>query len=390
MRKAPYIALTVLMTFCLSFLFPGYTWAADPPVNELTIQEALDKAYKNNPELRKATLMVEDTRLLKEDLAENIDFIPAGGLVLPQVQQLVSGYQQAEIGWKTAKKAAQVARDKVTMDVVEAYTDAISKYNGMEIARLEVQKVHQQMKMRSVANKVGIIDDFTYQMAETDTKRLEEEYALAKSEYDGAVAKLRSLLGENESWYPTLTSRAILDNYDRADLSLELSRGLDQAWDVYRAEAELEMEKSQEKWIIPGVSSEQQGINTELKEVQYEKAKRDNKATIQQLYYGIDALQGKIAATELAYNTAKRDRELAEIKYEVGLIPYASIGLDGDNLLTVRNTEEKARMGLEMTKAALAKYKAQFAFLTGQKVYESQDWINGDEATAAEDALIKK
>ena len=390
MRKVQYIAIVTLMAFCLSFSLPVYTMAADPPVNELTIQEALDKAYKNNPDLRKARLKVEETELLKEDMADMVDFIPAGGLVLPKVQQVVNGYQMAEIGWKTAKKAAQTTKDKVTMDVVAAYADAITNYNSTEIARLEVQEAHQQMKMRSVANKVGMLDDFSYQMLETNTKRLEEEYNLAKSQYDGSIATLRSLLGENENWQPTLTSRATLVNYDRADLSLELSRGLDQAVDVYLAEAELEMEKSREKWIIPGVSSDQQSVNTGLKEVEYEKAKRDNKASIQQLYYGIDALQGKIAATQMAYDTAKRDRELAEIKYEVGLIPYASIAPDGESLLATRKVEEKARMGLEITKATLAKYKAQFACLTGQKVYESQDWINGDETTAVEDEVNNK
>jgi outer membrane protein TolC len=390
MRKVQYIAIVTLMAFCLSFSLPVYTMAADPPVNELTIQEALDKAYKNNPDLRKARLKVEETELLKEDMADMVDFIPAGGLVLPKVQQVVNGYQMAEIGWKTAKKAAQTTKDKVTMDVVAAYADAITNYNSTEIARLEVQEAHQQMKMRSVANKVGMLDDFSYQMLETNTKRLEEEYNLAKSQYDGSIATLRSLLGENENWQPTLTSRATLVNYDRADLSLELSRGLNQAVDVYLAEAELEMEKSREKWIIPGVSSDQQSVNTGLKEVEYEKAKRDNKASIQQLYYGIDALQGKIAATQMAYDTAKRDRELAEIKYEVGLIPYASIAPDGESLLATRKVEEKARMGLEITKATLAKYKAQFACLTGQKVYESQDWINGDEATAVEDEVNNK
>lgn len=390
MRKVQYIAIVTLMAFCLSFSLPVYTMAADQPANELTIQEALDKAYKNNPDLRKARLKVEETELLKEDMADMVDFIPAGGLVLPKVQQVVNGYQMAEIGWKTAKKAAQTTKDKVTMDVVAAYADAITNYNSTEIARLEVQEAHQQMKMRSVANKVGMLDDFSYQMLETNTKRLEEEYNLAKSQYDGSIATLRSLLGENENWQPTLTSRATLVNYDRADLSLELSRGLDQAVDVYLAEAELEMEKSREKWIIPGVSSDQQSVNTGLKEVEYEKAKRDNKASIQQLYYGIDALQGKIAATQMAYDTAKRDRELAEIKYEVGLIPYASIAPDGESLLATRKVEEKARMGLEITKATLAKYKAQFACLTGQKVYESQDWINGDETTAVEDEVNNK
>lgn len=384
MRKARYIVITVLIAFCFSFVFPGYSGAAtNPPANELTIQQALERAYKNNPELRKAELNVEKADLIREDMAELVDFIPAGGLVKPQVQQVVNSYQLAEISWKTAKKAAKTTRDKITMDVVEAYARAIASYNEKEVTRYLLQEAHQQMKMRKVANHIGFIADFDYQKAETGTKQLEEKYNYQQAQYDAAIATLRSLLGENESWEPALTSRAILTNYERTDVGLEISRGLDQAVDVYRTEAELEMEKSQEKWIIPGISSDMQSVNTGLKETQYEQAKRNTRATIQQLYYAIDSLEGQIAAAEMAYDTARRDRELAEIKYEVGLIPYAAIRPDSDNLLSARTTEEKARMGIESLKATLADYKAKFAFFTGRPVYEDNDWSNGSEEGAA-------
>ncbi len=382
MRRARYIVITVLIAFCLSFVFPGYSGAAtNPPANELTIQQALEKAYKSNPELRKAELNVEKADLIREDMADLIDYkIPYGGyLVVPEVQQLISGYQSAEIAWKTAKKAAKTTRDKITMDVVEAYARAIASYNDKEVTRHLIQEAHQQMKMRKVANQVGFMADFDYQKAETGTKQLEEQHNFQQAQYDGAIATLRSLLGQNESWEPTLTSRAILTNYERADVDLEISRGLNQAVDVYRTEAELEMEKSQEKWIIPGISSDMQGVNTGLKETEYEQAKRNTRATIQQLYYAIDSLEGQIVAAEMAYDTAKRDRELAEIKYEIGLIPYAAITPEGDNLLSSRTTEEKARMGIESLKATLAEYKAKFAFFTGRQVYEDGDWSSGDE-----------
>jgi len=365
---------------------PSNVNAEDTTFVSLSIQEALDQAYKNNPELRKAKLTVEQSEIQKDDLAEMVYYIPGGGLILPQVQQVVNNYQRAEIAWNTAKKSEKSAKDKVSMDVITAYNTATRKYNDMENARIDLEKAKQQIRIRSLSNVLGLMNDFEYQQAKTGVQQLEEQYKYSQSQYEGAIASLRSLLGESESWQPVLSSKAILKDYHREDLSLELSRGISQSAQVWNAEAQMDMEKSREQWIIPGISSEMQHINTGLKEADYEQAKRDSKAQIQQLYYGIDSLVGQIAAGEKAYETAIKNSEIVELKYQLGLIPKCSIVPGGESLSSVQITKKKARLDLENLQAMLAQYKAQFAFLTGQKVYDSADWseVNSTQTTNVE------
>lgn len=375
MRYIRYISLIMILICGLSFSIPAFADAADTASqsNNLSIQQALDQAYKNNPELKKANLTVDQTRIQKEDAAEVVEFIPGAGLVMPEVQSVVNGYQLAEISYTTARKAAESAQYKVSMDVVNAYTSAVKNYNSMEVARINLAQAKEQMSARELAKSVGMVADFDYEQAKTSIQQLEEQYKYQKSQYDGSIASLRSVLGQSDSWTPNLTSKPVITSYKRNDLSLELSRGLSRSAAVWSAQAQMDMQKSKEAWIIQGTTSEMQQINSGLKSADYEQAKRDTQAQIQQLYFGIDSLEGQIAASQKAYETAKKNSELGELKFQLGMIPRVSTS-GGESSYSLKHSLETAALNLESLKATLAQSKAQFAYLTGQTVYETADW----------------
>ncbi|MGS0763286.1 TolC family protein [Syntrophomonas curvata] len=366
---------------CLSLVFTsaGYSYAAESTTNSITIQQALDMAYKNNPDLRKATLAVEKAELTRNDAAEMVTWIPSGGLVLPAYQKVMNGYQQAEIGYQTAKKAERTAQDGITYSVVNAYCTAIANYNNMELNQAKLEDAKLQLTMSSVARAVGTLADFDYEKAKTGTTQLDEIYKFSKAQYDGSIAKLRSLLGEGEDWQPDLSSRPTLAQYKRNDLNMEVSRGLSESTDVWTKEAELKIEESQQSWAIPGVSSKMQNVNLEIAQVDYEKSKRDTRASIEQLYYMLDTMEGQIAAAEKAYDTAAKDMKITELKYQLGMIAKSTLS-------SAQVTEMNARISLENARASLAQYKAQYALLTGQQVYDTADW---SEAKTGQTAKLK-
>lgn len=374
MHLKKYIAFITVLIFSICFIIPAPVLAEEESKEPLTIEAALQKAYKNNPDLRKTELEVEKAQIQRDDAAEYVDFIPTGGLVSPQLQAVVNGYQRADINLGAKKRARNQTKDLVTQAVITAYSEAVKDYNQMETVRLVLEDQQHQMKARSAAKAVGLMANFDYEKAKTKIKELEEKYKATESSYEGKVSTLRSLLGESKEWQPELSSRAIITDYERADLALEISRGLSNAVPVWSTEAMLDIEKSNAKWIIPGLSSDMQSVNTGLAEADYEKAKRDSKARIEQLYYWIDSLEGQIDAAELTYETAKKDLELGQIKYEVGMIALTSIAPGSETLSSLRLQEEQTRLELESLKADLASWKAQFALFTGQTVYESEDW----------------
>jgi len=349
------------------FTSVSYSYAASSPNNSFSIEQALDKAYKTNPDLRKATLSVEKSEIIRNDAAEMVTWIPTGGMVSPAYQQIMNGYQQAEIGYQTAKKVERTARDGITYNIVSAYCTAVTNYNNMEIVRVKLEDAKRQLTMSSVARAVGTLAEFDYEKAKVGIAQMEEEYERNKAQYEGSISRLRALLNESESRQPDLSSRPVLAQYKRNELGIEISRGLSESKDVWSAEAQLKIEESQKSWTIPGLSSQMKNLNLELAQVDYEKSKRDTRASIEELYYMLDTMEGQIAVAEKAYETAAKDMKIAELKYDLGLIAKSALS-------TAQVAEHNGRINLENARAGLARYKAQYALLTGQQVYSADDW----------------
>lgn len=368
-----YIRFTIVMSLCMVLLFPSFAYAGEQTAHTMTLEDALQIAYGNNPDLRKADLELEKAQILRDDTRKALDWIPTGGLIYPETQQVFNAYQQAEIGLATAKKAQASEKDRITQEVITAYTKVLKDFNTMESTRLTLEDLEHQKRIAGMSMGLGLISEMDYQQLESGIKQAEEGYKAAQAAYEGSMASLRYLLGQNASWNPVLSSRAILGTYSRNELSVELSRGTSESILVWTKKALLDIEESKKTWILPNTSSDMKKVDLHMAEINYEQAKRDAKATIEGLYHGIDAIEGRIQAAESALATAQKDLEIAQLKYDIGAIPrYSMTGTD--SLSAAEVAAETAKMDLENLKADLAQMKAQFAYLTGQEPYDPNDW----------------
>lgn len=370
----------LLLAFIVIAVMPGAA-AAQENNNALTLQQALDMAYKSNPDLRKAQLDVDKLQIQRDDVAKQVDYIPSGyALVYPQVQQLVNGYQQAEIGLNAAKRTQATEKERLSKDVIADYTTVLKNYNTMETTRLTLEDLKQQLSVSNIAMQTGMMSDYDLTAVKTGIRQAEKGYKATQAQYDGSIAALAALLGQGSDWEPALTSKAILKEYKREDLDIELSRGLKQSVLVWQTQALVDVEKSKEHWVLPNISSDMQNINSETAEVTNEQAKRGSQSAIEQLYYGIDATEGQIDAAVAANEQAQRDLKISAMKYDIGMIPKYSMpgpsagGSGPASLAAATLAVQKAQYSLDTLQASLAGLKAQFAYLTGQTVYDANDW----------------
>lgn len=374
----------LLLAFIVIAVLPGAAAAQETNNNALTLQQALDMAYKHNPDLRKAQLEVDKLQINRDDAAKQVKYIPTGGLVIPEIQQGYNLFQQAEIGLKAAKRTLSTEKERLSKDVIAAYATALKNYNTMETTRLTLEDLKHQLSVANVAMQTGMISDSDLTAVKTGIRQAEKGYQATQAQYDGSIAALAALLGQGADWNPELTSKAVLKEYQREDLGIELSRGLNQSVKVWQTQALVDIEKSKENWVLPNISSDMQNINSETAEITHEQAKIGTQSAIEQLYYIIDATEGQIAATEAAYEQAQRDLQIAELKYDIGMIPkYSMPGpAAGGSLSAARLAAQKAQYNLDSLQASLADWKAQFAYLTGQTVYDAGDWTPEPQAVA--------
>lgn len=255
----------------------------------------------------------------------------------------------------------------------------------METTRLTLEDLKQQLSVANIAMQTGVMSEYDLTAVQSGIRQAEKGYQASQAQYDSALAALAALLGQGPNWKPELTSQAVLTEYQRNDLDVELSRGMEQSTAVWQSQAQVDIEETKEHWVMPNISSDMQNINTETAQTTLEQAKIATKSAIEQLYYGIDATEGQIAAAEAANEQAQRDLEIAQLKYDVGLATkYSLPGASGSSSLAATTlAAQKTQYSLDSLQAGLAGMKAQFAYLTGQTVYDAEDWTPEPQAVAA-------
>lgn len=377
-----YLRAILIFVFMSVFVFPssplyGETTTGGSTLG-LTLGEALQHAYKNDPDTKSADLDVEQAQIVRDDLAQYIDWIPAGGIVYPAYQELFNNFQQAEISLGVAKKVQATQKDLVTKTVIAAYTKVIKDKNTLELARLSLANLQKQMAIRETSRDLGMISTYDWQTIERGMNQAEEGVKTAEANYLSSCLALNALTGQSKDKTYELVSRPIIEQMHKNYLDQEYSRATNDAVLVWRAEQMLAIEQSKQTWVLPNVPSDLRKVLLNQAEVDYEKAKRDARLTIEGLYYGMEALEGQIRMAKEKDNIAQEKLRMAEVKYRVGTLPLVSIVPGQEDLMSARVEAEKTQAELENLRADLAKLKSDFYYVTGRTVYESADWSTGN------------
>ena len=376
-----YLSTVLLTAFLVVMVFPltplGGVAAAEASLPGLTVEQAVQLAFKNDPDAKKAELNVEQAQMARDELAQHVDWIPTGGMVLPAYQELFNHFQQAEISLGVAKKVQATQKDLVTKNVIAAYNQAIKDKNNLDLARLSLEHLRKQMAIRETSRDLGMISAYDWQTIERGMKQAEEGVKAAEAGYLSSCLALNALTGRSKDKTHELTSRPIQEQIHKNSLDQEYSRATNDAVLVWRAEQMLAIEQSKQIWVLPNVSSDLSRVLLDQAQVDHEKAKRDARLTIESLYYGMEALEGQIRVVREKYNLAQDKLRMAEVKYRVGTLPLVSITPGQEDLMQARVEAEKSKAELENLRADLAKLKSDFYYVTGRTVYEAADWSTG-------------
>jgi outer membrane protein TolC len=363
-----------VLTFMLTYPINSYAEDSAAAATTLSLQEALDKAYNNNPDLNKAGLNVEKALIPRDDSSKLVNGMYISGSVSTSEAAIITAAQQANIAYNLSLRTQERTKGNITLSVIQAYTSILSSSKQMEGLELQMKDIDQKSKLTLLYRVLGLATDFDVDQQNISRKQLQESYTTAKLAYDSSMTTLRELVRENDSWNPTLVSQPVLETYARNDLAMEISRGVAESDSVWSAKADLDIATFQANWVLQGTTSQEQNISTDLAGITYEQAKNSVTTQIEQLYYSIDSLESGIRTAQLNYEQAEANLKMAQIKYDVGVLPLFS--LSGECLNNYRTAEENAKISLDTQKNSLVASKAKFAYLTAQNVYDVNDWLN--------------
>lgn len=364
---AVFIAITLVMANPL---------VAKAAVEELSIADAVAIATSKNPEVTSLKLQVDRANILRDDAADLVTFFsPDQLLVNPEGQMIVNSYEQLTIQLKTLKKQLESEQGRVEKDVVNAYTAALMAANDMEATKLTLAEMDQQKKLFDLAQGLGMVSTFDHNTLLRKVEQLEDGLKIQEKQYAASIATLRALLNQSSDWDPVLTSQPVLREYPRQSLATEFTRAADQSVLMLGAQTARDLEQIKVYWpSFDGQDAYMDQIQRNVKDLEYEKTKRDTYATVEQLYHGMDALEMQIGLSQKQLEEKQRDLGLKQLRYDLGMIPLRSMQPGAETLESAQNAVTKAQLELKSLQAGLAANKANYAYLTGQTVYSKTDW----------------
>lgn len=364
---AVFIAITLVMANPL---------VAKAAVEELSIADAVAIATSKNPEVTSLKLQVDRANILRDDAADLVTFFsPDQLLVNPEGQMIVNSYEQLTIQLKTLKKQLESEQGRVEKDVVNAYTAALMAANDMEATKLTLAEMDQQKKLFDLAQGLGMVSTFDHNTLLRKVEQLEDGLKIQEKQYAASIATLRAFLNQSSDWDPVLTSQPVISEYPRQSLATEFTRAADQSVLMLGAQTARDLEQIKVYWpSFDGQDAYMDQIQRNVKDLEYEKTKRDTYATVEQLYHGMDALEMQIGLSQKQLEEKQRDLELKQLKYDLGMIPLRSMQPGVETLESAQNAVTKAQLELKSLQAGLAANKANYAYLTGQTVYSKTDW----------------
>lgn len=349
---------------------------AKAAVEELSIADAVAIATSKNPEVTSLKLQVDRANILRDDAADLVTFFsPDQLLVNPEGQMIVNSYEQLTIQLKTLKKQLESEQGRVEKDVVNAYTAALMAANDVEATKLAQAELDQQKKLFDLARGIGMVSMFDHNTLLHQAEQLEDTLKMQEKQYEVSIATLRSLLNKGSDWNPVLTSQPVISEYPRQSLATEFTRAADQSVLMLGAQTARDLEQIKVYWpSFDGQDAYMDQIQRNVKDLEYEKTKRDTYATVEQLYHGMDALEMQIGLSQKQLEEKQRDLGLKQLRYDLGMIPLRSMQPGAETLESAQNAVTKAQLDLKSLQARLAANKANYGYLTGQSVYSPTDW----------------
>lgn len=353
----------------------GTTANKSGKVRKLTLQEAVNLAMENHPEIKaisqdvlmreqdfekahyyadkikdaedKAEYGEDMLRLLREQLALIPDpndpaYKPTYDYLTAQIAEIeaalkeaepyrIDNYEnakiaylyekQAETGLKITKLAEKVVRQKISLLVSKQYFDAIKYRKIEEVKKLAYERAVRQAEAAQQSYEVGFRPKDDFLLARAQAELMKADYQKASMEAENAETELKATIGMDQTVKLELAEWK--EDSLRPDLERDLKQGLEKRLEIQKAAGELEVAKLgfeiAQKYLGPGtVDYEQAKIGVAKAEVELNRQKTAVEKEIREAYQNLHSTSLMKESVAGTVEKARESASIAEYRYREG------------------------------------------------------------------------
>lgn len=385
-----FVAIVTLLALCL---LPGLPARGEEPaagetpvipagqagevaVLELSLEEAIEMALANNPEIplsenavAKAQVAVREAKTAAdaaEQVLENPSDIPPGmydalnslsaKYVLPRMAEME--LTLAELGVDFTKKVLMMNVEKAYYDVLKAEADVANKEAALERAR-------EQLRLAEASVAAGVAARSDVMGAQVGVTAAEVQLATAKNTLDGAMMSLAQALGRDLTEKYVLTTKFEYEPAEEPDLDAYLNELMETNLSVVGAReglaiAELQLEQVAKVYTPNVYTYRKAQYDRDEAKIKYDQAKTSLELNVRQSYLNLKTAEKAYLLLEENVKFAEETARLAALRYEAGIATRLEMEKAYDQL----NETEAQRLSM-LYNYNLAKAQLQYGVFIG-------------------------
>lgn len=328
MRRLCWLLLSLFMIF--SFTIPvALAGTADQSEKTLTLEQAINLALQNDKGLKKAEADIDRTKDLRDNAADNIDFLPSsGGNYSPTYELSWNNLLSADLTWQMSKKNLEATRDAVVLKTCKSYWDVQTAQEKVTVQQKLEQQALLNLQNARAGLQAGTVAPSAIVAAEGQWQQAKNNLQAAQHALDDAYNSFNQQVGLDASARPALADAPSYEPLEVADLNNEVARVVASSPSVWLAQQQVTLKK----WAADMMYFTGQYTPYKAREIAVDQAQLDAASAqelmemvTRQLYFSTKSLEESYQAAQEAVKMAQENLRVTKVKYDAGMATKADI-----------------------------------------------------------------
>ncbi len=318
------------------------------PIVELTLEDAINIALENNPNIEDAKLNLEQSKINydKENYSISKNKSKLEENSIEYLEQVTKKEVSNNLSWEIAQKEYKNIINEQTKKVEELYFDVLHAQENVTIKEETLKLVENFNEKIKKEFSVGIASQTDVTSSELDYEKAQKDLNIAKNMLEIVKMNLNSILGSNIINDVVLTDELDYREFEEINITEVIGQALKNRVDVLKAQLSYEVAKVEMEIVAskyPDIVFEYKEKEAILNEAEQnlENIKNIVQLDVTNKYLDFIEKEYSIKSIEKSIELLQKEFESITLKYNLGIVvltdvQQAQIKLKSEKLLLVK------------------------------------------------------
>lgn len=298
--------------------------------SELTLEDTIEIALKDNPTIEQAKLKLEKSQVDYEEVKRFIkknkdDFKEEyGENSITYLEQITKKEIINDLSWEIAQREYKDTIDKQIREVEKMYFDVLHAQKNIEIYEENLKLANDLYDKTQKEFQVGLVTETDVASSELNYEKTFKGLANAQNKLESLKMELNIMLGYDVIEYIVLIDELESKAFEEVDITEWVNEALENNVDLLKAQlsyevAKIEMEVTAKKYPEIVFEYRQKAVALKEAEKSLESIKKIVEKNVRDKYSSIIQKEEEIETSQKSVELAQKVLTEATLSYDIGL-----------------------------------------------------------------------